>query len=344
MGVVHPFPHGGFLLRVRHAIAAGAAGLGLCLGATPASAQPTIDHAWVIMMENQSFDDVIGRDLVNPSGNPTTPDTPFITGLATTNGLATLYFGVTHPSLPNYLSMVAGDYFGVQDDNPSCYAEPPPGSGCHAIKGKSIVDSLESAGLTWTELEESMPKPGWLGVTFPKSGSPTLYAQKHNPFVYFSDVASNPSRLAKIQPLTSATLQSTIANPPSFTYIVPNQCKDMHGTSTCTDFDSLLREGDREVKTLVTAITAAPTFTSNSVLFLVWDEDDYSSNFGCCDSKPRLGGGHTVAVVIDRNTTWRATTTPMNHYSLLKTVEEGLGLPLLGHSADPNVSDMSSLL
>jgi phospholipase C len=314
--------------------------------ATPAQAQPTFDHVYVLMMENQSFDDLIGRDKVNPSnGNIMSPDTPFITSLATQgSGLATLYYGVTHPSLPNYLSQVAGDYFGVQDDNPSCYAQPAPGPGCHALNGKNIVDSLESANMTWTVLEQSMPHIGYLGPVWPTSGNPTLYAQKHNPFVYFTDVASNKTRLQHILPLNSQTLQSTLANPPTFTYIVPNQCEDMHGSTTCTNFDSLLRAGDDTVKRLVTSITGAPSFTANSVLFVVWDEDDYSSKFGCCSSRPAHGGGHTLMMVVDKNTKWRSTSLPTNHYSMLKTIEEGLGLPLLGHSADAGINDLTSLL
>jgi phospholipase C len=314
--------------------------------ATPAQAQPTFDHVYVLMMENQSFDDLIGRDKVNPSnGNILGPDTPFITQLATQGaGLATLYYGVTHPSLPNYLSQVAGDYFGVQDDNASCYAEPPPGAGCHAINGKNIVDSLESAGMTWTVLEQTMPRVGFLGTVWPKSGNPTLYAQKHNPFVYFTDIASNDARLKRILPLTSDTLKSTLANPPTFTYIVPNQCQDMHGSTTCTDFDALLHAGDDTVRSLVKDITGAPSFTANSVLFVVWDEDDYSSKFGCCSSRRADGGGHTLMMVVDKNTKWRSSSLPMNHYSMLKTIEEGLGLPLLGHSADPGIIDLTSLL
>lgn len=333
-------------MRIRDLVVAGLPFVAyLAFGATPASAQPSFDHVYVLMMENQSFDNLVGRDVVNASGNPTTPDTPFITQLATQySGVATLYYGVTHPSLPNYLTQIAGDYFNVQDDNDSCFAVPPPGPGCHTLTGTNLVDTLEQAGKSWVVLEQSMPRAGFLGDQWPKSGAPRLYAQKHNPFVYFSDIASNSARMQKILPMTQTTLAQTLSNPPSFTYIVPDQCHDMHGTTTCTDFDGLLREGDREVSKLVTEITGASTFTANSVLLVVWDEDDYSSNFGCCDSKRRLGGGHTLAMVVDKNPYWRASAVPMNHYSLLKTIEEGLGLPLLGHSADPNVPDMMSLL
>src|SRR5271166_5673016 len=147
-----------------------------------------MDHIVVVLMENQSFDNLVGRNRVDSSGNILEPDTPFITSLAETQGVATLYFGVTHPSLPNYLAAVAGDYFGVQDDNPSCYAQPAQ-SPCDTAPGLNLVDTLEGKGLTWTALMQSMPSAGFLGPRYPASG-PTLYAQKHNPFVYFNSVAS----------------------------------------------------------------------------------------------------------------------------------------------------------
>lgn len=334
------------MIRSLAAPAAALAVAALVAAATgsPAQAAPRFDHIFVVVMENQSFDNLVGRDAL-VSGSPAAPDTPYITALATQHaGLGALYFGVTHPSLPNYLAQVSGDYFGIQDDNPSCAAQPPPGSGCHIVNAPNIVDSLEKAGMTWTVLEQSMPRPGYLGATWPTSGTPTLYAQKHNPFVYFEDIASNSNRLAHIIPLTEATLASTLANPPAYAYIVPDQCHDMHGTSTCTSFDALLEKGDDTVHNLVTTITASPSFTANSVVFVVWDEDDYSSRLGCCSSRAGKGGGHTLAFIVDKNASWRSSSTPMNHYTMLKTIEEGLGLPLLGHTSEPNISDMFGLL
>lgn len=333
---------------VRHlaaSVAASVAALAFVAAESPARAAPRFDHVYVVMMENQSFDNLVGRNKVDASGNILGPDTPFITSLSTQHaGIATLYFGVTHPSLPNYLTTVSGDYFGIQDDNPSCAAQPPPGSGCHIVNATNIVDSLEKAGMTWTVLEQSMPKPGYLGATWPTSGTPTLYAQKHNPFLYFEDIAGNANRLAHIIPLNESTLASTLANPPAFAYIVPDQCHDMHGTSTCSSFDGLLERGDDAVRSLVTTITSASSFTANSVLFVVWDEDDYSSKFGCCASRPGNGGGHTLAFAVDKNAAWRSASVPMNHYSLLKTIEVGLGLPLLGHTSEAGISDMFGLL
>ena len=63
-------------------------------------------HVFVIMMENHAYDEIIGN----------TADAPFANRLVRHAGLATNYFGVTHPSLPNYLSTISGDFQGIWDD------------------------------------------------------------------------------------------------------------------------------------------------------------------------------------------------------------------------------------
>lgn len=292
-----------------------------------------LDRAIVVYMENQGFDDVIGHNDMN--GNP---DTPYITNIALKYGLATFYFGVTHPSLPNYLALIGGYTNNISDDNPSCYAVPKQAPKCHRIDYYNFVDQLESKNLTWAAFEQSMPSAGFLGPQFPASGD-ALYAQKHNPFVYYSDIATNPARLKKIQPLddNASQLKTALSNPataPNFIFVVPDQCHDMHGTKTlCNNNDALLREGDNYVKTLVTTIQQSPAFTSNSALFIVWDENDYSSNIGCCTAQ-NVGGGHIASIVITpRYTTPIRIAQEANHYTLLHTIESTFGLPPIHEAA-----------
>jgi phospholipase C len=293
--------------------------------ATKATATTTsLNRIFVVYMENQGFDDVIGHDDAN--GNP---DTPYITSIALKYGLDTLYFGVTHPSLPNYLALIGGYTNNISDDNNSCYA-PSPGPGCHSIPYINLVDQLESKHISWAAYEQSMPTPGYLGSRYPTSG-PVLYAQKHNPFVYYTDIATNPSRRDKVLPLdnNATQLHAALANAataPRFVFIAPDQCHDMHGTTTCTNYDALLREGDIYLHTLVQTITSSPSFTSNSALFIVWDENDYSSNLGCCSS-PQVGGGHIAAIVITPRYTHPIQSAALaNHYNLLHTIESAYGL------------------
>lgn len=312
-----------------------------------ASAHP-IDRIFVVMMENQSFDNIVGR---HDTVHVTLPDTPFITSLAENNGLATLAFGVTHPSLPNYVALISGRVGDLHNDNPSCFAVPKPQGHCVEFKNvPTLVDSLESKGMTWSAYFQTMPKAGFLGAQFP-SDVP-LYAQKHNPFVYFNTIANDPARLALLKPLDRLPADLALgANAPQFELIVPDQCHDMHGQTPCSNFDPLLREGDTTVKDLVTKIEASPAFTADSLIIVTFDEDDFSSTLGCCDSPSfpsgqQYGGGHTVTVVVSGTPgAPLVSDVPYNEYSILSTIENVWGLPLIGNTADTtNVHPMLDLI
>lgn len=332
-------------MKIRLAAAAAAVlfGCGLTTPHAASAAPRTLDRVFILMMENQGFDDVIGHLDAN-----NVPDTPYITNLAHTYGLSLLQFGTTHPSLPNYVSLIAGDYFGIQDDNPSCYAQPTPPPPCDQISAPNLVDELETKNISWESFNQSMPSAGYLGVQYPTTGA-ALYAQKHNPFVYFQDIVSNPARLAKIVPLPAmTTLASALSNPstaPRFVLVVPDQCHDMHGQAPCSDPDKLLRAGDTYVQSVVQTIMRSPAFTPNSALIVTWDENDYSTFQRCCDS-PAIGGGHIATIVITPHTVMPLQSAhAYNEYSILATIERGFGLPPLGHTSDYNrVSPMFDLL
>src|SRR4051794_17324845 len=115
-----------------------AAGVGL--GVTPRAAaraspacgaragqRPVVRHGVVIVMENRSYADIIGR-------------APYITALARHCGLATNYHATTHPSLPNYLAMTSGSTHGVASD--CSPAECP-------VRGKSIFSQVAAHHLGW---------------------------------------------------------------------------------------------------------------------------------------------------------------------------------------------------
>ncbi len=69
----------------------------------------TLDHVFVIMMENHGYNEIFGS-----------PYMPFINQEAAQANLATNYFAVAHPSLTNYLEIVGGSNFGILNDkNPN---------------------------------------------------------------------------------------------------------------------------------------------------------------------------------------------------------------------------------
>src|SRR5437868_14848226 len=103
--------------------------IAMVFGSAPASADSNridlknFQHVFVIMMENTGYDSLIGN-----------PNAPWINSAASTYGLATNYFGVIHPSQPNYIAATSGSTNGVMDDNDT------------TINVPNIVDQLEGAG------------------------------------------------------------------------------------------------------------------------------------------------------------------------------------------------------
>src|SRR5262245_25118221 len=113
-------------------------------GAAPAAAQPTTttgvshyDHIFVIVEENHGFGDVIGN-----------PAAPNLNALAQEFGLATNYFGVSHPSEPNYVALLGGDFFGIADDNPYFI---------NTVDKPSLITQLDRAGVTWKAYLQALP-------------------------------------------------------------------------------------------------------------------------------------------------------------------------------------------
>jgi hypothetical protein len=320
-----------------------AALLAVVVAVTTASASSSKDgpkkfqHVWVVMMENTSETSLIGN-----------PNAPYVNHLAQTAGLASNYYGVTHPSQPNYVALTSGSTHGVVDDNDT------------TINAANIVDQLESHDKTWRDYQQSLSLCN--GNKFAHScGGPgnQLYERKHNPFVSYTDVASNPSRMANVVDLSQLQSDLSSHNAPDYSFIAPDQCHDMHGIadtpSDPCDFSneqSIIALGDTFLKGLVNEITSSKAWDGNSAIFVVWDESDFtgtgSSGFGdisgCCDANP--GGGHVLGLVISHSDhSARQSNVAYNHYSLLSTIEDSWKLGCLANTCDTaNVTPMSDLV
>jgi hypothetical protein len=310
------------------------------------SAIPHYQHIVEIMMENTSYDTIIGN-----------PNAPNINALASRYGLATNYFGVTHPSEPNYMTNIGGDYFGVQDDNqfyctPALASTDPNCAGTtvdHTVSAPSLADQLTKAGMTWRGYFQSLPPvpPSGLIKTGPDANGPytfkwpsnsvALYASKHNPFLNFSGSQDALANMVPDSQLAADLANKTLAN---FSLIVPDQCHDMHGTGTCEDTNGLISAGDTYVGNTVAAIMAAKQWQQGrNAIVITWDEDDFSDQgkpgTGCCGADP--GGGHVVTIVITNKSKHPISdNTAYNHYSLLRSLEAAFGLPCLAHACDTN--------
>lgn len=243
----------------------------------------TLDHIVIILMENKPYNAIVDNS-----------NAPYINSLIKKYSFADNYFAVSHPSLPNYIAIIGGSTFGITSDCTDCY-----------VHATNLIDQLEEAKKTWKAYMESMPSNCF-------QGSSENYAQKHDPFIYFDDIRTTPSRCNRIVPYSNISSDfSSVSTTPNFAWITPNLCDDMHDCSVQT--------GDRWLTQHVPYILASTAFTGqNSLLIITWDEgEDNGSN-----QVPTLFLGNSVKKGF-------VTHVHYTHYSLLHTIEEIWNLPPL---------------
>ncbi|MFL5657357.1 MAG: alkaline phosphatase family protein [Ktedonobacteraceae bacterium] len=286
-------------------------------------------HVFIIMMENTGYDSLIGN-----------ANAPWINSAAATYGLATKYYGVAHPSQPNYIAATSGSTNGVTSDSDVTLNVP------------NIVDQLEAHGKTWKAYMQSLSLCN--GNLLASSCGNQLYERKHDPFVSYQDVQSNPARMANIVDFSQLATDLANNTVPNYSWISPDQCHDMHGrggggSSDPCDFSNeqkLIATGDAFLKNTVTQIMSSRAWTGNSVIFITWDESDFpfGDTSGCCDAVP--GGGHVVTLTISHSDhSARTSSVAYNHYSMLATIEDGWKLGCLAFTCDTaNVTPMSDLV
>ncbi len=265
---------------------------------------PPFDHVFLIVLENRSYDQVIGN-----------PDMPNLNALARRYALAADDHGVAHPSLPNYVALISGGTWGSRSDDPSQrFSEP------------TLAGQLEAAGRSWKAYMQGLPSAGFRGDF---AGAGGLYAKKHDPFLLFGAIAHAAARRARVVPLQQLGADLETGHAPAFAFLVPDQCHDMHGTSRCSDAHALDKAGDAFVQHWVRQIMASSAWSGNSAIVVTFDEapQGIASVLG-------LGANHVFTLVISRRGprgfTYR---TPTDHYALLRTLEDAWGLPRLGKAA-----------
>jgi acid phosphatase len=224
---------------------------------------------------------------------------PYLSSLARTYGRTTDYHAITHPSLPNYLALVAGSTFGIRDDDaPSA----------HPLTGSSIFDQALAHGLTAKLYAESMPGRCALAST-------TSYAVKHNPWAYFTGAVERRNCRRHDIPMGTPAAgnlahDSAAGTLPRVGVAIPNICDDAH--------DCPLSTADSWLHRWLPQLMAGPQYRSGRLAIVVtFDEDD--------GSVPNT----VLTVVVSRQTQRIRATAPYTHFSWLRCAETMLGLSLL---------------
>lgn len=242
-------------------------------------------------MENKEAADVLG-----------TASSRYVTRLARRYGTATRSYAIRHPSLPNYLALTSGSTHGIASDCTDCH-----------VAARNIVDQLEAARLSWKAYMEDLPGP------CSRVAAAGGYAKKHDPFMYYDDVANAPRRCHNVVPFTRLTADLRRGRLPAFSFISPNLCHDTHDCDVAT--------GDRFLAGLVPRLLRE--IGPHGFVVLTWDEG--SSGQGCCVD---AHGGHIATIVAGPTVRPHARTSrPVDHYGVLRTVERALGLAPLRAAA-----------
>jgi hypothetical protein len=258
----------------------------------------------VIVEENEPYDSIVGSSQA-----------PYLNQLIANWELFTNYTAVASGSTPDYLAMTSGLTSSLSPPSPNIF---------QAIDGTG-------GALTWKEFMESMPGNCAEGSypNIPGTNVP-FYTASHDP-----DYEYRATSTCSTNDVPMTTSSFNPANLPAFSYVVPNQCDDMHtlpgsGQACAAYFGSnggisLIGMGDNWLASVVPSLLAQPGVT----VVITWDE-------GSINTTP---WEHVVALMAGAGVTPGSTDgTSYTHYSLEGGLYNYFGLgtaPNNGATATP---------
>ncbi len=253
---------------------------------------PHFEHVFIVVEENENYDDVIGN----------VKDMPYLNMLADKYGLATNYYANTHPSINNYFFLTAGRR-GTRSPWIRDLANEYPGD----VAGQNVPSVLTANRKTWKAYMESVPRVGYVGDDrFP-------YVKRHNPFAYFESVRESkarpgqPSERNNIVPFDNFARDLQSDSLPNYSFIVPNLYNDGHNDpvthqkAVCGDHRAL-QNIDGWLKENMDPLIGSTTFQHGGLLIIVFDEACEAGPKADWRYDPKLphvnGGGRVPAVIV----------------------------------------------
>lgn len=258
----------------------------------PAAPQTTqVNHVFWIWFENRE---------VTAITNVTAPN---FDNFANTYARFTNFFGVEHPSQPNYFDSASGSNQGFTDD------------AHHTITANgndNLAKQLAAAGKSWRAYMQDYPGAcsdvDTSAGAVDGAGVAGTYVRKHNQVISFESIRLDPTQCANIQPL--ASFDPTV----NFAFIVPNLTNDMHDGTTA--------QGDAFLNAFLPAIAGSADW-AHTLVIVTFDEGSTNTN----------GGGHVYTAAGAPWLSNKTVSPTYNHFSMLRTVEQIFGLSFLGAAA-----------
>jgi acid phosphatase len=222
---------------------------------------------------------------------------PYLNSLASQGALFTQSFAIEHPSQPNYLDIFSGTDQGVTSDN------------CpQSFSTANLGGELLKAGYTFKGYSEELPSTG------STTCSVNNYVRRHCPWTDFVSgtyavPASDSLPFQNYYPGTISPVNYN--NLPTVSFVIPDLMDDMHN-GTIAQADSWAQEYIDGY--------AQWAKKNNSLLIITWDEDDYTESNRIC------------TIIVGQSVIPGQYSNTINHYSILRTIEDAYGLPYAGQS------------
>ena len=203
----------------------------------PQAIAPDLRPVVVIFMENHERSSIEGSS-----------DADFLHSFEAGGRSFTHYYGVSHPSLPNYLAVASGTLGGKAGSDSVSAGE---------IEGRTLWSQMSKNSFPWGVYMEDMPSACYSG------GSSGDYVLRHNPATTFASVFDFPKRCRNVVPYSSFSTSAM----PAVSFISPNLCNDMHDCSIAT--------GDNWLQARVPGMMA-----QGATVVITFDEGSSGTNGG----------------------------------------------------------------
>ena len=149
------------------------------------------------------------------------------------------------------------------------------------------------------------------------------YAVRHDPPPYYTSLAGCAASDVSYTQLAADLSQGTLA---AFSFVTPNLIDDMH--------DGSIAQGDSWLSSHLSAILQSSAYRAGTVaVFVTWDEGEGGGSNECATNTGDVGC-HVATIVVSPSTAARTNSSQLfNHYSLLRSTEQLLGVAALGEAA-----------
>jgi hypothetical protein len=261
---------------------------------------------------------------------------PYFNQLAASGLVYTDSHGVAHPSLPDYLALYSGSTQGITDNGNN-----------HTFSGPNLASLFNSTliapgqYLSLGGFAESLPHDGDMTTRISNdpndpTSPPDLYMRNYNPMAQFTNVG-NHAGVA----LTNAQVNKTFASfpntaagyasLPTVSFVIPNALHNTHGSNEqapyATDpseYNFLRSSADTWLKNNLDGYLQWAK-ANNSLLIITGDEEEDDSHE--TDTITTIVNGDPDLFVAGQNSN------SINHFNLVRTIEDMYGLAPLGSTA-----------